>query len=154
MIPDCDLFDVMRDMRPRLIGVDNGTATTSGTPAEAMTLEKLREAVAAMNRIAAPKSSDLRDQLGNSFAFGLGMGVHQSPLAVRPAPNRVHKHRRGQTKAYHARIQKKWTKRFGTHQEPCAYIVGTTALFPFGAFGKAFIAHPSIVSKLQEEMQR
>ena len=43
------------------------------------------------------------------------------PLAGNEAPARQHKKRRNQSASYHARVQKKWTKRFGKKLVPAAY---------------------------------
>ena len=58
----------------------------------------------------------------------LGMKVVESPLANMTVPNRKHKRRRWMSEKYHKRIQKKWTKRFGTHQEPCAILFNPSIL--------------------------
>jgi hypothetical protein len=64
--------------------------------------------------------SDPRETPSSLF----GLKVHVSRYAVTWAPNRVHKQRRNQTKAYHARVQKKWNKRFGKREVPCVYLIG------------------------------
>lgn len=48
-----------------------------------------------------------------------GIPIHVSDVAPESitVPVRKHKRRRGQSEAYHRRVQKKWTKRFGTKQE-------------------------------------
>lgn len=63
----------------------------------------------------------------------------ESPLAMTLEPNRRHKHRRNQTKAYHARIQKKWNKRFGKHEAPGIW----------RAMGVTYV-HPTIMQKLRQ----
>lgn len=66
---------------------------------------------------------------GNEF-FGslLGIQVRTSsfPL-VRQVPIRAHKKRRTQSETYHRRIQKKWTKRFGTKPEHYALMIDPKA---------------------------
>jgi hypothetical protein len=57
-----------------------------------------------------------------------GMKVIESPFAYMQVPNRQHKKRRWMSDAYHRRIQKKWRKRFGTHQEPCAIFMSPRAV--------------------------
>jgi hypothetical protein len=57
-----------------------------------------------------------------------GLKVVESPLAYLLVPNRKHKRRRWMSDKYHQRIQKKWTKRFGTHQEPCAIFMSPRAV--------------------------
>lgn len=58
--------------------------------------------------------------------FGINVTVH--PLATMTEPNRKHKRRRWMSESYHRRIQKKWDKRFGTHQEPCAFFISPGAV--------------------------
>lgn len=57
-----------------------------------------------------------------------GMKVIESPLAYMSQPNRVHKRRRWMRDSYHRRVQKKWTKRYGTHQVPCAIFMSPRAV--------------------------
>ena len=47
---------------------------------------------------------------------------------VREVPNKRHKKRNNQSARYHARIQKKWLKRFGTHKERYALMLDGAAL--------------------------
>lgn len=56
------------------------------------------------------------------------MKVFESPFAYTRVPNREHKKRRGMSEAYHRRIQKKWTKRYGTRQEPCIIFMNPRAV--------------------------
>jgi hypothetical protein len=74
------------------------------------------------------------------------MRIVENALAVKAVPVRKHQRRRGQTGAYHRRVQKKWMKRFGTKQVPCAYMVDNSYL---GGVGQTMIAHPSLVAKLR-----
>lgn len=57
-----------------------------------------------------------------------GMRVHESPFCTLPVPNREHKRRRGQSASYHARVQKKWNKRFGMRRQPAAFVINGDAL--------------------------
>lgn len=84
--------------------------------------------------------ADMAGGLHNPFG---GLRVVESPLAVQTVPVRAHKKRRNQTEAYHARVQKKWTKRFGTKQVACAYRIdggqfglGSYLVMPPGAMQK------------------
>lgn len=70
----------------------------------------------------------------NLFA---GIRVVESPLCEFTVPVRKHKKRRWMTDRYHARIQKKWTKRFGMKKEHVAFMVNPRAA---GLFGQPFIA--------------
>jgi len=62
---------------------------------------------------------------GNDY-FGSLLGIQvctsSFPL-VRQVPTRTHKKRRTQSESYHRRIQKKWTKRFGTKPEHYALMI-------------------------------
>lgn len=57
-----------------------------------------------------------------------GLKVIESPFAVMRAPNREHKRRNWMSEAYHKRIQKKWTKRYGTREEPCMIFMSPRAV--------------------------
>ena len=102
------------------------TATTGGSAS--ITMEKILAAAKLMDEYERDnKHRFLADMAGGLFnPFG-GMRVVESPLAMQTvsAPKRAHKKRRNQTEAYHRRIQKKWTKRFGVSvkQVPCVYQV-------------------------------
>lgn len=61
----------------------------------------------------------------NTFA-GLPVRVFEHPLCNRIVPNKVHKRRRGQSAAYHRRVQKKWNKRYGTHEEQVAFFINSS----------------------------
>lgn len=67
--------------------------------------------------------------------------VRESPYAMQTVPARVHKKRRNQSYAYHQRVQKKWVKRWGTKQVPCAYMVDAAAI---GGSGKILLVHPDL----------
>ena len=92
-------------------------------------------------------AAKVKAMMGTEPRPGFGpMAVRQSPLVTRTEPTKVHKHRRSQTDAYHKRIQKKWTKRYGTKQVPCAYVVDNACL---GGFGRTLIVHPSLMAGLR-----
>lgn len=57
-----------------------------------------------------------------------GIPVFASPFCNRIVSVRQHKKRRNQSATYHRRVQKKWTKRFGTKVEKVAYLIGGNAL--------------------------
>lgn len=120
-------------------------ACTSTLPDRATTWETLQKAADAMEMVMRSAPEPDTNHFRDALLYGTGISVQYSPLAVRTVPRKVHKHRRGQTKAYHARIQKKWAKRYGTRQERCAYVIDPRALFPlpFGGQGKTLILHPS-----------
>lgn len=108
---------------------------TNAVP-EAMTLDKMLAAVA---KVQAAMGTEPKPDFGP-------MAVRPSPLAMRPEPVKKHKHRHAQTETYHKRIQKKWTKRYGTKQVPCAYMIDNTYL---GGFGRTLVAHPSLLRGLR-----
>ena len=56
-----------------------------------------------------------------------GIPIISHPLATMLVPNRRHKRRRWMSESYHRRIQKKWRKRFGTHEEACAFFMSPRA---------------------------
>lgn len=70
--------------------------------------------------------------------------IRQSLLAVKTAPARIHKKRRNQSTAYHARVQKKWTKRFGTTSTPCMFKMRD----PWTG-RETFVVHPSLMPALR-----
>ena len=72
--------------------------------------------------------------------------VHESPYATSAEPERKHKKRHNQNEAYHRRVQKKWTKRWGTKQVPCAYLINNAAL---GGVGRTMVAHPLHMAALR-----
>lgn len=69
-----------------------------------------------------------------SILFGTPIRESCFPLE-RKVPVRAHKKRRNQSVAYHLRIQKKWTKRFGERVERYALQIDPAAL---GIMGGAF----------------
>lgn len=112
---------------------DFGRMTSTATAGSAMgtlTLDELRESI--------EKATRELKQAAPLFAGG-SVRVHESPYATRAEPERKHKKRRNQSEAYHRRVQKKWTKRWGTKQVPCAYLIDNAAL---GGRGRTLVAHP------------
>ena len=81
-----------------------------------------------------------RELENSAFANSCGpLCVKSSPFATKTEPVRIHKKRSNQRNSYHIRVQKKWTKRFGTKQVPCAYVIDNSVLgFP----GRTIVAHP------------
>ena len=77
-----------------------------------------------------------------------GIPIQESLLAVQNVPKRKHKHRRNQTERYHRRIQKKWIKRFGMRQEPCAFVIDNSFL---GGAGRSMVVHPTIMAELKAQ---
>ena len=76
-----------------------------------------------------------------------GMRIIENLLAMTVTPVRRHKKRSHQTASYHARIQKKWCKRYGTRQTPGSYIIDLSAI---GGRGRALVCHPDIARKIRE----
>lgn len=62
-----------------------------------------------------------------SSLFGIPVRVIDSDLCKRVVPVKQHRKRRNQSASYHRRIQKKWTKRYGTRVEHVAYFVSPSA---------------------------
>lgn len=75
-----------------------------------------------------------------------GLQVQESIYATKTEPVKPHKRRRNQREAYHRRIQKKWVKRWGTKQTPCAFLIDNAAV---GMRGKTLVAHPKYVAALR-----
>lgn len=102
------------------MGTFTSTATTG--PSEGLTIEKIMAAKKLLDQHERENSRRfLADMAGGLFnPFG-ALRIVESPMAVQSVPKRAHKKRRNQTEAYHRRIQKKWTKRWGMKQVPCAY---------------------------------
>lgn len=71
--------------------------------------------------------------------------VHKSPYATKAEPVRLHKKRRSQSASYHRRIQKKWTKRWGVRQVPCAYMIDNRVT---GGHGRTLVVHPSLMAHI------
>ena len=74
----------------------------------------------------------------------LGIQVVTSPYCQRIVSLRQHKKRRNQSAAYHRRIQKKWTKRFGTRTELTAYMISGGPLGP-----ARIVVHPDYMATLR-----
>ena len=71
-----------------------------------------------------------------------GARVFESPDVVMPGPRRKHKKKRWDRRGvYHARIQKKWLKRYGTAMIPG--ILMTSA---------GYHIHPEIMAELRAEL--
>lgn len=66
-------------------------------------------------------------EMTNSMSYFAGMRVIENPHLPtwQDVPNRKHKKKSWQiNKVYHERIQKKWNKRFGTHEERVIIMLG------------------------------
>ena len=98
------------------------TATARTGPAESITMEKILAAAKLIDQHEREyQQRFLADMAGGLFnPFGR-LRVVESPMAMQSVPKRVHKKRRNQTEAYHRRVQKKWTKRFGMKHVPFVY---------------------------------
>ena len=72
--------------------------------------------------------------------------VIESRFAETTEPVRKHRKRRNQSESYHRRVQKKWVKRWGTKQVPCAYLIDNAAL---GGRGRTLVAHPQHMAALR-----
>lgn len=81
-----------------------------------------------------------------------GKPVIVSIRAVETVPVRVHKKRRNQSWNYHDRIQKKWFKRWGSHEVPRLYHVDGR---PYDLAGRqVLVVHPTIYAKLREAAEQ
>jgi hypothetical protein len=64
--------------------------------------------------------------------FGIPVVAHPLVPLSMTVPNRKHRRRPWMSEQYHRRVQKKWNKRFGTHEENCAIFVSPGAAGLFG----------------------
>lgn len=118
------------------------SSTSARTADTVMNLESIMK----VKRIINDFDREHRKVMANVIGSGLGgLRVKTSLLATKPEPVRQHIKRRNQTQAYHRRIQKKWTKRFGTKQVPAAYRIGANA---FG-FEEMMVVHPDIERRMR-----
>lgn len=76
----------------------------------------------------------------------VGVRIQESLYATTTEPVRLHKKRHNQSASYHRRIQKKWTKRWGVRQVPCAYVIDNRVI---GGHGRTLVAHPSLMAQLR-----
>lgn len=72
-----------------------------------------------------------------------GTPVFSNHLATTTEPIRKHNKTQSMSESYHNRVQKKWTKRYGTKQIPCYYVTP-----------RGIIAHPSVLEQLRKELDR
>jgi hypothetical protein len=79
-----------------------------------------------------------------------GIPVHVSPLCTATKRVREHVKRRTQSDAYHARIDKKWRKRFGTKQVPTLYFMDGRAVL---GMGERIMVHPSLLADLRKHLE-
>ncbi len=76
----------------------------------------------------------------NGFMFrGLRVFVSSQALETTTDPVRRHERRAWMSLSYHQRIQKKWIKRWGFTQKPCAFRT---------QFG--LVVHPAIAEQMRE----
>lgn len=71
--------------------------------------------------------------------------IVSNPLATKSVPVRKHKKRRNQSEAYHRRVQKKWTKRFGVKLVPSTYMIDNRVI---GGNGQTLVMHPDLAALL------
>lgn len=69
-----------------------------------------------------------------------GLAVIENPTCFMREPVRKHVQSKSGSAVYHARIQKKWIKRWGEHCVPSAYVVGG-----------AIVMHPTLLKQLIAE---
>ncbi|WP_042299011.1 hypothetical protein [Paraburkholderia kururiensis] len=83
-----------------------------------------------------------------SLPFGIPIFENRCVAADFARPARVHKRRRWMSDAYHRRVQKKWTKRFGYQpDETVVYLVNPPALGI--AAGPCLIMSPVALAKVR-----
>lgn len=123
-----------------------GSATTATASGPTLTLESLRRAAALIEASAIENHrrtiADMAAGLFNPFG---ALTIREHPLATQAKPIRIHKRRRNQSAAYHARIQKKWINRFGMCKEPCAYQLDGGQ---FG-MGSVLVVHPEVMRAMR-----
>jgi hypothetical protein len=73
--------------------------------------------------------------------------VIESLHAVERVPKRLHKHKACYKLHYHARIQKKWNKRFGFYDKPTMYFGATDS-------GRVLFVHPHLMPKVREALRQ
>jgi len=125
------------------------TATTSsGTTT--LTMADIQRSIEKMSELLGNARSN--DAPGNLSGPLGGIEVRESINACQTKPARAHKRRRNQTARYHARIQKKWNKRFGMVKKPAAFMIDTSMLLlPFSGDRprRMLVAHPSLVEQIR-----
>lgn len=85
------------------------------------------------------------ESFGDFMGLLSGIKIHTSPYAYTYEPVKKHKHRSNQRASYHRRIQKKWTKRFGTRKVECAFFVNGSAI---GIDFNGFVVSPETAKSL------
>lgn len=146
-----DLFMARHFDLGQLTGAITATADTrqSGTATEILARMK-----AAMRELEADHA--VRRAFAQALDIGSGCYVIEHNLPPMVVPNRKHKKRRSQTEAYHQRVQKKWTKRWGTHLEQSVYFVDMDymRLFPTGSAAHALVVPRgrAVQAKVQAEL--
>lgn len=115
-----------------------GTAATTASSAVLTThsiMESINRSIAELDAMK-PAMESLGDAFKNfgraSDAAFMGMRVHHlHENMLLSEPNRIHRRRRwDRSGSYHRRVQKKWTKRFGTHVNPnVIYMLGPNDIF-------------------------
>lgn len=82
-----------------------------------------------------------------NMTFG-GITIRSNPYlpSTRSVPVKKHAKRKGSA-AYHRRVQKKWTKRYGMKQERVAYVVDMAALGLGG--GREVFINPSVLAMIR-----
>lgn len=126
------------------------TYTSSNRTATTLTMDSIKQTIKAMEE---SERKWQRENLAN-VASGLynpfgAIHLRESPLATTESkPTRLHKRRRGQSAAYHKRVQKKWDKRFGKVATPCAFVLDGGRFGP----GSILVVHPSIAKSIRERI--
>lgn len=128
--------------------ISTGTYSTAADTSDsgALTIEKIMQAAAMIDAYEAEdRRQTIADMAAGLFNPWGPLRFKESTLATSAAPVRKHKRRRNQTDAYHRRVQKKWTKRFGTKLQPCVFQLDGGR---FG-MGSMLVVHPAIAARLR-----
>lgn len=132
-------------------GTTSSCATTAGTAAttSTLTLEKLERAMRLLDEGERQNQQMSMDLLSAGFFNPFGsLRIVESPHCTMRKPVRTHKRRRwDRSGKYHARIAKKWLKRFGEREEAVAYMLDPKAIGHSG--GPMFLLHPSQAAMLR-----
>lgn len=83
--------------------------------------------------------------LGNPLQ-GVPLRIIESTAACTYVPRRTYAKRRAHSPRHHARMNKKWLKRYGVRAEPTAYWMDTSYLLGVDG-GKTLVVHPTLAAR-------
>lgn len=90
--------------------------------------------------------------LGNLLQ-GIPLCIIESTAACTYIQRRVYAKRRARSPRHHARINKKWLKRYGLRAEPNAYWLDTSYLLGVDG-GKTLVVHPTLAPLYRQALAR